>query len=59
LKLEEKDFETVGGYIYDLVGSLPRVGQKVSVDGIDYVVEKVSGQRIDKVRITIHHAERT
>jgi putative hemolysin len=59
LKLEEKDFETVGGYIYDLVGSLPRVGQKVSVDGIDYVVEKVSGQRIDKVRITIHHTERT
>ena len=31
---------------------------KVSVDGIDYVVEKVSGQRIDKVRITIRHAER-
>lgn len=59
LKLEEKDFETVGGYIYDLVGSLPRVGQKVSVDGIDYVVEKVSGQRIDKVRITIHHFEKT
>ena len=59
LKLEEKDFETVGGYIYDLVGSLPRVGQKISVDDIDYVVEKVSGQRIDKVRITIHHAERT
>lgn len=59
LKLEEKDFETVGGYIYDLVGSLPRVGQKVSVDGIDYVVEKISGQRIDKVRITIHLAERT
>jgi putative hemolysin len=58
LRLEEKDFETVGGYIYDLVGSLPRVGQKVSVDGIDYVVEKVSGQRIDKVRILIHHIER-
>jgi CBS domain containing-hemolysin-like protein len=59
LKLEEKDFETVGGYIYDLVGSLPRVGQKVSVNGIDYVVEKAKGQRIDKVRITIHHIEKT
>jgi putative hemolysin len=59
LKLEEKDFETVGGYIYDVVGSLPRVGQRVSLDGIDYVVEKVSGQRIDKVRILIHHTERT
>jgi putative hemolysin len=57
LKLEEKDFETVGGYIYDLVGSLPKVGQKVSVDGIDYVVEEISGQRIDKVRITIHAAK--
>ncbi len=58
LNLEEKDFETVGGYIYDLVGSLPQVGQRVSVDGIDYVVEEVSGQRIEKVRITLHHTNK-
>jgi CBS domain containing-hemolysin-like protein len=59
LKLEEKDFETVGGYIYDLVGSLPRVGQRVTTDGIEYVVEKVSGQRIVKVKIVLRKTENT
>ncbi len=54
LALEEKDFETVGGYIYDLVGSLPQVGQRVSADGIDYVVEQVNGQRIEKVKVIIN-----
>lgn len=59
LNLEEKDFETVGGYIYDCVGSLPRVGQKVSSDGIDFIVERVAGQRIEKVRIILHTAHKS
>ncbi len=53
LKLEEKGFETVGGYIYDLVGSLPQVGQKIDQEGISFIVEKIRGQRIEKVRIIL------
>ncbi len=53
LRLEEKEFETVGGYIYDLVGSLPDVGQRVASDGIVFVVERVHGQRIEKVRVIL------
>lgn len=57
LKLEEREFETVGGYIYDLVGSLPDVGQKVISAGIEYVVERVHGQRIEKVRVILSKPE--
>lgn len=57
LKLEEKDFETVGGYIYDLVGSVPETGQRVSTEGVDYIVEEVDGQRIEKVRVIIARRE--
>ncbi len=53
LRLEEREFETVGGYIYDLVGSLPNVGQRIATDGLDFVVEQVNGQRIEKVRIIL------
>jgi putative hemolysin len=53
LRLEEKEFETVGGYIYDLVGSLPDVGQRIAADGINFVVERVRGQRIEKVRVIL------
>jgi putative hemolysin len=54
LKHEEKEFETVGGLIYDIVGSLPEVGQRIAVDGFEIIVEEVAGQRIEKVRILVH-----
>lgn len=57
LKLQEREFETVGGYIYDLVGSLPDIGQRVAADGIEFVVERVNGQRIEKVRVILPKPE--
>lgn len=53
LPLEEKEFETVGGYIYDLVGSLPKIGQKIEADGLRFVVEQIRGQRIEKVKLIV------
>jgi CBS domain containing-hemolysin-like protein len=53
LKIPEKKFETVGGLIYDLVGSLPEKGQIVKYDNIKFVVHKVEGQRIVKVKLTV------
>jgi CBS domain containing-hemolysin-like protein len=52
LNLPEEEFETVGGLIYDLVGSLPEKGRAVKYHGITFVVDEVEGQRIVKVRVT-------
>ena len=52
LKIPEK-FETVGGLIYDLVGSLPEKGQIVKYHNIKFVVHKVEGQRIVKVKLMV------
>ena len=51
-RLPEEEFDTVGGLIYALVGTLPTVGQKVNSNGLEFTVEKVSGQRIQLVRVT-------
>jgi CBS domain containing-hemolysin-like protein len=53
LELEHTEFETVGGLIYDLVGSLPSVGQSVANDHFEFVVEKMDGQRIEVVRVKV------
>ncbi len=53
LKIPEEKFETVGGLIYDLVGSLPEKGQIVNYHNIKFVVHKVEGQRIVKVKLTV------
>ena len=53
LRIPEGKFETVGGLIYDLVGSLPEKGQIVKYHNIKFVVHRVEGQRIIKVKLTV------
>ena len=48
---EQGDYETVGGLIYDLVGSVPREGQKIRWHDIEFQVDKVEGQRILFVKV--------
>jgi len=50
IEIDDGEFETVGGMIYDLVGSLPHEGQVVSNDQFEFTVEKMRGQRIEVVR---------
>ncbi|RKX25423.1 MAG: hypothetical protein DRP47_09855 [Candidatus Zixiibacteriota bacterium] len=49
---EQGDYDTVGGLIYDLVGSVPREGQVVKWYGLEFVVEKLDGQRIVSVIVS-------
>jgi CBS domain containing-hemolysin-like protein len=53
VEIESDSFQTVGGLIYDLVGSLPREGQTVVSTHFELTVEKMEGQRIEKVRVRL------
>lgn len=53
LGLPEEEIETVGGLIYDLVGSLPEKGQVLKYDGNEFIVHVIEGQRIVKVKIKL------
>jgi CBS domain containing-hemolysin-like protein len=56
-KIAQKGFETVGGFIYDLVGSVPEEGKVIEFKSpeivLKIVVEKVVGQRIKTVKVTL------
>ena len=45
------DYDTVGGLIYDLVGSVPSEGQRIRWHDLEFEVERVEGQRILTVRV--------
>jgi CBS domain containing-hemolysin-like protein len=49
---EQGDYDTVGGLIYDLVGSVPKEGVKVKWFGLHLEVVEVAGQRIRRVKVT-------
>ncbi|MBL7073935.1 HlyC/CorC family transporter [candidate division KSB1 bacterium] len=48
---ESGDYESLGGFICSLTGSVPEEGTSIEHGDLGFLVEKVSGRRIEKVRI--------
>ena len=51
VRIEEGDFETVGGYVLARVGRVPAVGERFTFDGLDVEVLEAERRRIHKVRV--------
>ncbi len=51
------EFDTVGGFVFHLVGSLPQKGQAVSVDNLVVTIEKMRGLRILAVKVEKREGE--
>jgi CBS domain containing-hemolysin-like protein len=50
-ELPEGDWDTVGGFLYSLLGHMPTEGESVRYDGHLLTAERVEGRRIGRVRI--------
>jgi len=46
-----EDYESLGGFIFSQLGHIPQEKEEVTYDNLKLIVEKVQGQRINKVRI--------
>ena len=53
LSLPHEDFDTVGGFVFGLLGHQPEVGACVHHEGSEFFVEKTDGRRVDKIRLTM------
>lgn len=51
IDLREGDADTLGGFLYETVGRVPRVGETFASRGLEFRIESVVGQRIDKVQV--------
>jgi putative hemolysin len=51
VKVEEGDFDSVGGFILSHLGKMPTVGEEVRVDGLLVRILSVTGRRIKRVRV--------
>ncbi len=49
--LPTDDSDTLGGFIYTVLGKVPVIGDRVAFEGMDFTVESVAGRRIKKVRV--------
>ncbi len=51
LNLHAEDVDSLGGFIYSQLGTIPKSGEVLDVEGAAMTVETVRGQRIGKVRV--------
>ncbi len=59
VKLPTENSDTLGGFIYELVGKVPTPGETVSYQGLRFVIDRVHRQRIVRVRIQREEEVRT
>ena len=46
---DEEEYDTVGGLVYHHIGGVPKVGDRVRLDGLTLTVESTAGRRVGKV----------
>ncbi len=51
LSLDDKEFDTVGGFLFGILEHVPVLGESVDVEGWRLVVEALEGRRIMAVRL--------
>lgn len=59
LKVNGSGFETVSGYILDVIGRIPRTGEVIEHEGLRIEVVDADGQRINSVRFRLDVPEST
>jgi magnesium and cobalt transporter len=52
VELPKGDFESVGGFIIHLLGSIPEVNEKISFEDLEITIQKADQRKIDTVLIT-------
>lgn len=50
---EDREYDTLGGYIYDTIGDIPEVEQKIQFLNHKFTVKALDGNRIGKVHVSI------
>jgi len=51
LELPDEEFDTLGGFIYDLAGEVPKKGTRLKYEDMQFMIQEVRGQRVSKVKI--------
>ncbi len=51
IHLEEEGIDTIGGLIFNRLGSLPRLGAQFEIEGLRITVQRISRKRVEEVLI--------
>jgi CBS domain containing-hemolysin-like protein len=58
LGLEEKDFDTLGGFVLDLFGKIPVRYEKAIYRNIDFIIQEMDGNKIVTIKVIIKNEKK-
>ncbi|MCL2373747.1 MAG: hemolysin family protein [Treponema sp.] len=57
IKLPVEDFDTLGGFVFDLFAKIPVKYEKAAWNGHDFIIQDVEGHKINSVKIVLGKKE--
>ena len=57
IPLPAEDFDTLGGFVFDIFGKIPVKYEKTAWGGHDFIIQDVEGHKINSVKIVIRNDE--
>jgi len=57
IPLPAEDFDTLGGFVFDIFGKIPVKYEKAAWDGHDFIIQDVEGHKINSVKIVLGKRE--
>ena len=57
MELPSDDFDTLGGFVFDLFGKIPVKNEKISYKEYDFIIHEMAGHKINSIKIVTHKKE--
>ena len=52
-ELDDTDYTTVGGYLFGLLGRLPKVGDRTQVGALQFEITEMDGRRVGTIKVEV------
>lgn len=51
MNISDDDFDTLGGFVFDLFGKIPVRFEKVSYNNVDFIIQNMDGHKINTIKV--------
>ncbi len=51
MDISDDDFDTLGGFVFDLFGKIPVRFEKVSYNNVDFIIQNMDGHKINTIKV--------
>lgn len=51
MEISDDDYDTLGGFVFDLFGKIPVRFEKVSYENVDFIIQSMEGHKINTIKV--------